>query len=242
MNNATNLAIAAILMAAILVVGATFSTTTTQLTAFAYSQKKKVGGIQDGGSKNGNTVTIEECKNRGSASGFDTAVNQECENLICTHPGENATCTEEGVVVVTPKPTSTSTITPTPTPQPGTGTLLIRKLCVTFQGFGCDPNFHFPIVVRGNNNPQPQPSTFDLTPDSSQLVTLGPGTYTITEGTSAGVPITATFSGNCMQSGLLSATGTISAGEDQTCTIHNLRLQPPCLPGDPICIPLRLPG
>jgi len=38
-----------------------------------------------------------------SASGFDTATNQECENLICTHPGENATCTEEGAVVaVTP--------------------------------------------------------------------------------------------------------------------------------------------
>ena len=41
-------------------------------------------------------VTTEECKNRGSASGFDTAVNQECENLICTHPGENATCSHEG--------------------------------------------------------------------------------------------------------------------------------------------------
>jgi hypothetical protein len=45
---------------------------------------------------NGNTVAIGECKNRGSASGFDTAVDQECENLICTHPGENAACTQEG--------------------------------------------------------------------------------------------------------------------------------------------------
>ena len=27
----------------------------------------------------------------------DTAVKQECENLICTHPGNNATCTQEGV-------------------------------------------------------------------------------------------------------------------------------------------------
>ena len=36
-------------------------------------------------------VLMEECKNKGSASGFDTAVDQECENLICTHPGENAT-------------------------------------------------------------------------------------------------------------------------------------------------------
>jgi hypothetical protein len=109
MNNATNLAIAAILMAATLIVGATFSATTAQ-SAFAY-QKKKVGGTQDGGSKNGNTVTIEECKNRGSASGFDTALDQECENLICTHPGENATCVQEGV---------RSAVAPIPTPVKNT--------------------------------------------------------------------------------------------------------------------------
>jgi hypothetical protein len=109
MNNATSLAIAAILMAATLIVGATFSATTAQ-SAFAY-QKKKVGGTQDGGSKNGNTVTIEECKNRGSASGFDTALDQECENLICTHPGENATCVQEGV---------RSAVAPIPTPVKNT--------------------------------------------------------------------------------------------------------------------------
>ncbi len=33
---------------------------------------------------------------RGSVSGFDNTAEQECENLICTHPGNNATCTEEG--------------------------------------------------------------------------------------------------------------------------------------------------
>jgi archaellum component FlaF (FlaF/FlaG flagellin family) len=96
MNNTKTLtAIAAILIAATLVVGGTLASTT----AFAYQQKK--GGSQEN-SKNGNTVTIEECKNRGSASGFDTAVNQECQNLICTHPGENATCTQEGTAVAPP--------------------------------------------------------------------------------------------------------------------------------------------
>jgi hypothetical protein len=318
MNNTTNLAIAAILIATTLVVG-TFATTTigTQ-SAFAY-QKKKGDKGNGNGNGNANTITTQKCKQAATQSGFDNDQSQECENLICTHPGNNATCTQEGV-------TSTSTPTPTPTPtpepttttlrvikkvvcqptdsncslpncrieiisppsfqiqslncedairngvlvtlQPGqfftvesispgfdpsrsgdcdgtiaegqhltctftnterptTGTLLVRKLCVIVAGVGCNPNFHFPIVVTGNNNPQPQPSTFDLTPDSSKLVTMGPGTYTITEGTPAGVPITATFSANCMQSGLLSATGTISAGEDQTCTINNLNLRPP---------------
>jgi len=108
MNNTTrtkgNLSLVAILMAATLVIG-TFATmattigTTQSSTAFAYSQKKKGGGDNGKGNGNGNTVTIEECKNRGSASGFDTAVDQECENLICTHPGENATCVQEGAAV-----------------------------------------------------------------------------------------------------------------------------------------------
>jgi hypothetical protein len=47
-------------------------------------------------SKNGNTVTIEECKNKGFASGFDTKASQECQNLICAHPDNNALCSTEG--------------------------------------------------------------------------------------------------------------------------------------------------
>jgi hypothetical protein len=92
---------------AVLIVGAFATTMTISSAAFAYQGKKK--GAQDNGSrnsKNGDTVTIEECKNRGSASGFDTALDQECQNLICTHPGNNATCSQEGVVV-TPTPTQT---------------------------------------------------------------------------------------------------------------------------------------
>jgi hypothetical protein len=109
MNNTTtttrtkrNLALAAVFMAATLLVGTVAATTTIatgeQSTAFAYSKKgadKKDGG----GNDNGNTVTIEECKNKGFASGFDTTLDQECENLICTHPGNNATCVQEGAAV-----------------------------------------------------------------------------------------------------------------------------------------------
>jgi hypothetical protein len=106
MNNITkrNLALVAVFMAATLVVG-TFATTTLTQTALAYSQKKK----GNDNSRNGNTVTIEDCKNKGSASGFDTAVDQECENLICTHPGGNATCVQEGIATTT---TTTNATTP----------------------------------------------------------------------------------------------------------------------------------
>jgi hypothetical protein len=83
MNNTRTLGIAAILIAATLVVGVTFAATTQS--AFASSKGD--------GNENGNTITSLKCQNKGSASGFDTAVDQECENLICTHP--STACTEE---------------------------------------------------------------------------------------------------------------------------------------------------
>jgi hypothetical protein len=106
MNNTKKtitLAIAAIFIAATLVVGGTLATTS----AFAYVKKgpqdNKKGARDNGsGNENGNTVTVEKCKNKGYASGFDTTVNQECENLICTHPGIGATCVSEQEQAVTP--------------------------------------------------------------------------------------------------------------------------------------------
>src|SRR4051812_13229482 len=105
MNNTTrkrNLALAAVFMAAILVVGTLATTTTTQSAAFAYSNKKK----GDENSKNGNTITIQKCKQAATQSGFDNNQGQECENLICTHPGENATCVQEGAAAVTTNATT----------------------------------------------------------------------------------------------------------------------------------------
>ena len=121
-NTKTTLAIVAVLTAATLVVGLTVAATMTS-SAFAggskrYGQDKYVKGKgqdsykKDGqdkynqgtrdngndsgsGNQNGNTVTILKAQNKGSSSGFDTSVDQEAENLICTHPGSNATCTSE---------------------------------------------------------------------------------------------------------------------------------------------------
>ena len=96
MNNTTtkrNLSLVAIFMAATLVVG-TFAVTTTTAatqTAFAFSKNKK--GEEN--SRNGNTITALKCQNKGSTSGWDTTTNQECENLICTHPGSDGTCVTE---------------------------------------------------------------------------------------------------------------------------------------------------
>ena len=91
MNNTKTLAIVAIFMAATLVVG-TFAVTTTTITQTAFAFSKKKG---DENSKNGNTITIQKCKQAAIQSGFDNNQGQECENVICTHPGENATCVQE---------------------------------------------------------------------------------------------------------------------------------------------------
>jgi hypothetical protein len=86
-------AIAAILMAATLVAGTagTFVSTKSALAA---------------NNNSGNTVTGLGAQNRGFSSGFDTTTDQEAQNTICTHPGENAACTQEGAVAVAaPQPT-----------------------------------------------------------------------------------------------------------------------------------------
>ena len=87
MNNTatTTLTIAAIL-AATLVVGVTFATTTQSALAVR----------RGNGNDNGNTDTDQIAKQKAYVSGFDNSFNQELQNLICTHPGENATCTQEG--------------------------------------------------------------------------------------------------------------------------------------------------
>jgi hypothetical protein len=80
------LSLVAIFMVATLVVGLTFATTTK--TAFAASNKS------------GNTVTAQINGQGAAQSGFDNDQEQESQNTICTHPGNNATCVEEGVVSV----------------------------------------------------------------------------------------------------------------------------------------------
>jgi hypothetical protein len=216
MNNTTTrtLALVAVLTAATLVVG-TFATVAATQPAFAIAKKppghgdKKYNKTRDNGSGNGNgnTVTIEECKNRGSASGFDTNLDQECENLICTHPGENATCTQEGV-----------RSTPTPTPEPITTTLRVIKKVVCLH---TDPNCSLPNFCQidlSTSSQDPQTFTCQSAVGNGLLFTLQPGDdFSLTE--IQGPPFFAvSFSSDCH--------GTIAAGQHLTCTITNTEREP----------------
>jgi hypothetical protein len=195
MNNTKSLtAIAAIIIAAALVVGGTLAATS----AFAY--QKRGGGQKN--SNNGNTVTIEECKNRGFASGWDTKVNQECGNTICTHPGSSATCVSDP-----------GKVTP-PTPKPTKGTLLVKKIVECKDDMirsiikdKCPKPEDFAITVTGNS---PDPASFDGS-ESGTPVKLGAGHYEVTEDEHEG--FTADFSPDC--------DSTIAPGDQKTCTITN---------------------
>ena len=91
MNNAkrTLTSIAAILMAVTLVVGTAGTFLKTTQSAFAANNK------------NGNTITAQKDKQDGTASGFDNLQEQETQNVICTHPGENSTCSQESTILLT---------------------------------------------------------------------------------------------------------------------------------------------
>jgi hypothetical protein len=219
MNNTTTrtLALVAVLTAATLVVG-TFATVAATQPAFAIAKKppghgdKKYNKTRDNGSGNGNgnTVTIEECKNRGSASGFDTNLDQECENLICTHPGENATCTQEGV-----------RSTPTPTPEPITTTLRVIKKVVCQP---TDPNCSLPTstceIDLATNGVPSQTFTCQSAVGNGLLITLQPGdSFALGEVQNLPGPIfDVSFSSDC--------DGTIAAGQHLTCTITNTERGP----------------
>jgi hypothetical protein len=88
MSNTKILTIVAVLSAATLVVGVTFAATSAN-SAFAYKR-----GDKERDNDNGNTITALIAKNKGYASGFDTSVEQEASNVICTHPSDE--CVSEG--------------------------------------------------------------------------------------------------------------------------------------------------
>jgi hypothetical protein len=131
MNNTKTLAaIAAILIAATLVVGGTFAALTATQSALAYSKKKVEG---DKNSKNGNTVTIQKCKQDETASGFDNTGEQECGNTICTHPGTNASCVSENEGAVTRTSATSTSGPPAPIPVSNTVTCtvgIIGNCCI----------------------------------------------------------------------------------------------------------------
>jgi hypothetical protein len=209
MNNTKTLAMFAVLMAATLVVG-TFATVAVTQPAFAAPQKKprqddKKTRDNGSGNGNGNTITIQKCKQAATQSGWDNDQDQECANLICTHPENNATCSREGAAAAAQLPT--------PTPQPPTTTLRVIKtvVCLAY-----DPNCSLPdfcvLTVVASSNPQAFKCQSAI--GNGVLVPLQPGEDFFIREDQIGQPIfEVTFEGDCL--------GPIAEGQHLTCTVVN---------------------
>ena len=100
MNNTTTRTLAAtvlIFTAITLVAGGTLAAATTS-TAFAYQNK---GAQYNGKANNGNTNTIQALKQNAKENGKFSIVEQNGQNVICTHPSTtspdstNGTCTSQ---------------------------------------------------------------------------------------------------------------------------------------------------
>jgi hypothetical protein len=138
------------------------------------------------------------------SQGFIPTFTGDCKQ---TEPGS-----EDATGTISAGQTLHCTITNT---QPGT--LNIRKICVP----PC-PGATFPITVTGTN--PVIPPSFTLSAGQTQVVTLGPGTFTVTESVPAGF-LNPAFVGACLNNpptGSPTGTGTIIAGQTKNCDILNV--------------------
>jgi hypothetical protein len=131
-------------------------------------------------------------------------VNQECENLICTHPGETATCTQEGAAA--PQ-------TPTPQPTPTTTLRVIKNVVCLVIHPNCAVPSDFTIAVF---QPEQPVQTVVGQSGAGTVVTLVPGMFRVMENTTQ--QFNAILSDQC--------SGNIAAGQQLTCTVTNTEQAP----------------
>ena len=138
MNNTKTrtLAIVAVLTAATLVVGLTVAATITP-SAFAgggkkdrqdknikggeqdgYKKDRKANGGKDNGSNNGNTNTVQVLKQKAKASGKFSIVQQNGQNVICTHPSSSSPDSTDLVGIGSNPPAGCTSQSTAPPAQP----------------------------------------------------------------------------------------------------------------------------
>jgi hypothetical protein len=175
--------------------------------------------------------------NTQNGNGLADRINVE-RNLVnvCANVNDN-----EQIKVTPPEeePTATLSVNKTVTCTPEGTSAVVQNACNTILFGTGNPllkitAYEFLIDVSGNN---PNPSQFPG-PTSPVDVTLGAGNYQVTETPQSSVQTKvstldassnrltvtgpfATFTGDCSQTDDFEATGTIAAGESQTCDIEN---------------------
>jgi hypothetical protein len=147
-------------------------------------------------------------------------------NLICIHPGNNTTCSQERIISTT---TQIPLPTPSPTPQPSTTLTIIKDIINDIVGTIFAKDF---TSSASDSNVSPQ-SSFPGARFSSATVTM-PGTF----------PVVLLQQANSTTTGAASAVvadhNKCSSGDIITC-IHNKETHHPAKDTTPFVLPIPFP-
>jgi hypothetical protein len=107
------------------------------------------------------------------AAATSSSFTPQPQNMICTGPGNNTTCSQERIISTTQIPLPT----PSPTPQPSTTLTIIRDIINDIVGsiFAKD----FTSSSASGSNVSPQSSFPGARFPSATTVTLKPGTFPV---------------------------------------------------------------
>jgi hypothetical protein len=140
-------------------------------------------------------------------------------NLICTHPGNNATCSQEKII-------STTTQIPLPTPRASATLTIIKDVINDIVGTIFAKDF---TSSASGNNVSPQ-SSFPGAQSPGTAVTLKPGTF----------PVVLLQQANATTTAAVADHNKCSSGDIITC-LHNKETHHPAKDTIPFVLPIPFP-
>jgi hypothetical protein len=140
-------------------------------------------------------------------------------NLICTHPGNNATCSQEKII-------STTTQIPLPTPRASATLTIIKDVINDIVGTIFAKDF---TSSASGNNVSPQ-SSFPGAQSPGTAVTLKPGTF----------PVVLLQQANATTTAAVADHNKCSSGDIITC-VHNKETHHPAKDTTPFVLPIPFP-
>jgi hypothetical protein len=154
-----------------------------------------------------------------SAAAAAAAFTPQPHNLICTHPGNNATCSQEKII-------STTTQIPLPTPRASATLTIIKDVINDIVGTIFAKDF---TSSASGNNVSPQ-SSFPGAQSPGTAVTLKPGTF----------PVVLLQQANATTTAAVADHNKCSSGDIITC-VHNKETHHPAKDTTPFVLPIPFP-
>jgi hypothetical protein len=154
-----------------------------------------------------------------AAAAATSSFTPQPHNLICTHPGNNATCSQEKII-------STTTQIPLPTPRASATLTIIKDVINDIVGTIFAKDF---TSSASGNNVSPQ-SSFPGAQSPGTAVTLKPGTF----------PVVLLQQANATTTAAVADHNKCSSGDIITC-LHNKETHHPAKDTTPFVLPIPFP-